>query len=206
MNAWEKLKIIAVSIGTLLIPIVINIQGHEYSKVIKEKETQLRFVELSIEILTEKEGNENLYLRKWATDIINSYSEIPLNDSITIDLISNKIKLPKSQKVNFLLNQDHLRSADAKYNLLDLILSKKLMPTICDANNLLRTNESGRNIPHDACSKFRDVLRILKTFAFSEKDRKIIEQADTDFDSGNFARASIEYKMLFAEYYNYCTY
>lgn len=56
MNFFEKLKTLSASIAVIFIPIVIALIGNQYSKAIKEKETQLRLVELSIEILNEKTG------------------------------------------------------------------------------------------------------------------------------------------------------
>lgn len=203
MNFFEKLKTVSASIAVIFIPIVIALLGNQYSQAIKEKETQLRLVELSIEILKEKQGDENEGLKKWAVDVINRYSEVPLNDVVKTDLISDKIQFPESKNISSLV-EPSLSVSNAKFTLLDELLNKKLLSLMCEANNLIKNSAPSSNASQQACLKFRQVIKKLPTSVFSEKDKSIIKQADEDYKLNNFESAGAKYKVIFIEYYNYC--
>ncbi len=95
LNNWEKLKIVTTTISIIIIPLVIAFLGNVYSKSIKEKEIQGKFVELSIQILKEKPTNENVNIRKWAINVINEYSGVKLDNEAEKDLIE---KIPLTVK------------------------------------------------------------------------------------------------------------
>lgn len=91
---WKRIKMfnrVATAIAALLIPLV----GHLYTNAMKDKEIELRFVELSVGILNQEPSEDNRNLRDWATQIINRYSEIELSDSTKADL-RERIILPIS--------------------------------------------------------------------------------------------------------------
>ena len=203
MNFFEKLKTLSASIAVIFIPIVIALLGNQYSKAIKEKETQLRLVELSIEILNEKQGDKNEGLKKWAVDVINKYSEVQLNDAVKTGLITNKIQFPESKNTSRPVATS-LSISNEKLTLLDELLKKNLLPVICEANNLIKSNAPSPNASLQACLKFREVMKKLSAVVFSEKDIILIKQADEDYKKGNFEYAGAVYKVLFNEYYNYC--
>jgi hypothetical protein len=48
MNNWEKLKIITTLVATIIIPVVIGFTGNDYTRAIKEREIEGKFVELSV--------------------------------------------------------------------------------------------------------------------------------------------------------------
>jgi hypothetical protein len=95
---WEKVKILATTASIIIIPVVIAITGNMFSKSMKEKEIQSKFVELSLEILQEQPTDENRNIREWATDVINEYSGVKLKSSATKDLIEN-IPIPAHTRV-----------------------------------------------------------------------------------------------------------
>ncbi|MEO5563890.1 MAG: hypothetical protein ABIR18_10660 [Chitinophagaceae bacterium] len=86
---WEKVKIISTTASIVIIPLVIAFLGNLYSKSIKEKEIQSKFVELSLQILKEQPSEENKNIRKWAIDVINEYSGVKLESGAAKDLIEN---------------------------------------------------------------------------------------------------------------------
>ena len=87
MNNWEKAKIIFIGLASILIPLVLGFVGNEYSSSIKERELQGKFVELAIKILTQDPTKENEHIRKWATDVVNLYSGVELNEITKNELI-----------------------------------------------------------------------------------------------------------------------
>lgn len=96
-NNWEKLKVISTTASIVIIPLVIAFLGNLYSKSIKEKEIQGRFVELSLQILKDKPSEENKNIRKWAVDVINEYSGVKLEPDAKKDLIE---KVPLTMNNN----------------------------------------------------------------------------------------------------------
>ena len=82
-TSWDKLRILAqmlASIATVSIPIIVAVVGSQYTQVVKEREVQGRFVELSLDILrTTASDNKSEPLREWATQVINRYSGVPLS-------------------------------------------------------------------------------------------------------------------------------
>jgi hypothetical protein len=203
MNSFEKLKIISTSFAAIFIPIIIAILGNLYSQAIKENETRLRLVELSIEILNEKQGIENAGLKKWAIDIINKYSEVPLSDVVKTALISDKIQFPESKNTNRSAAAN-LSSSNEKNYIIDELLKKNILPLLCEAYNILKNSAPSTNASQQACLKFQDVIKKLPTTVFSEKDKILIKQAAEDYKNSNFEYAGAVYKVLFNEYYIYC--
>lgn len=84
---WERVKIISTLIASILVPIVIALIGYWYSNAMKERELQIRYLELATNILSQQPQKEQIYIRQWAVQIIKYYSEIPLADSVENNLI-----------------------------------------------------------------------------------------------------------------------
>ena len=94
----EKVKVFINFMAVIIIPIVIGFIGNGYSKAIKEREIQGRFVELAINILSQAPTKDNHGIREWATEIIDKYSGVPLGKSTKQDLIEN---LPITRELKF---------------------------------------------------------------------------------------------------------
>lgn len=90
MNVWEKLKVISGFIAAVLVPIVVAYTGDIYSSAIKERELQGKFVELAVGILNEEPDPKNEAIRDWATNIINSYSGVPMGQAVKDELIKKR--------------------------------------------------------------------------------------------------------------------
>jgi hypothetical protein len=96
INNWEKFKAISNFMSVIVIPVVIGVLGHIYSQSLKEREIQVKFVELSLQILKEKPEEANKNIRIWAIDVINQYSEVKLKSQVKKDLIE-KVPITTNQ-------------------------------------------------------------------------------------------------------------
>lgn len=83
---WEKLRIIATVLATILIPIVIAVVSQSYTSALKQNEIGVRYVELAIGILRVPPEESPERLRAWAIDVVNSYSEVPLPEGALLEL------------------------------------------------------------------------------------------------------------------------
>ena len=90
-DKWDKLKISSAFVAAVLVPIVIAFAGNEYSSAIKESENRLRYTELAIEILTEKPTSTNQNIRGWAVDVINKYSDVPIDEKTKKEMLESPI-------------------------------------------------------------------------------------------------------------------
>jgi hypothetical protein len=100
MDSLETIKAISSVAAAIIIPLVVAFVGHGYSRAIKERELQGRFVELAVEILRAEptEDVETQKLRSWATEIINNYSGVPLPEDTREALIKGT-RLPAGRSV-----------------------------------------------------------------------------------------------------------
>lgn len=57
----------------------------------KEKEIQLKYISLSIQILSSPPSQSNSSVRKWAVDIINKYSEVKMDEKVELELIMKQL-------------------------------------------------------------------------------------------------------------------
>lgn len=96
--ACEKLNSVSAAVAAVLIPVVVAFIGHGYTKAIKERNLQGRFVELAVSILREKPTETNANLRTWAIGVIDKYSGLPLTDPAREDLI-RRTPIPHPQIV-----------------------------------------------------------------------------------------------------------
>jgi len=87
LTTWEKIRIILPSISAILISVMGVWVGNNYTRAIKEREIQGKFVEIAVDILREPPQKEKWDLRTWATEIINRYSGVQLSESTKTDLI-----------------------------------------------------------------------------------------------------------------------
>jgi len=76
---WEKAKTISSVVSVVVIPVVLLWVGDSFSRALKEREIQGKFVELAVEILREQPDKQAHGLREWATQVLNTYSGVPLS-------------------------------------------------------------------------------------------------------------------------------
>jgi len=90
-SSVEKQKLWINGIAIILIPIVVAWVSNTFASVIKQNEVQGQFVEIAIDILKEtpEENNQKENLRKWAIEIVNKYSGVPLDSAATKELTYN---------------------------------------------------------------------------------------------------------------------
>ncbi|MDR6300632.1 hypothetical protein [Mesonia maritima] len=84
---WEKLKSISVMIASIFVPLAVILIGNWYSSALKESEIQVRYVELAVDILKENPSDNKSNMRGWAVDLINSYSEIKIDEQTRNELL-----------------------------------------------------------------------------------------------------------------------
>lgn len=76
-------------------PVVIVLVGHWYTSAIAEREVQAKFVELGVSILQAPPEKATKNLRTWATQVLNKYSGVPMNNE-TIKNLIDSVPLPSS--------------------------------------------------------------------------------------------------------------
>ncbi len=99
MDSWEKLKTLSTVLSVVVIPVALGIIGNQYTKSMKEREIQHKFVEMAINILNEKPTADNRNLRDWATKVIDKYSGVPMTEEARKDLI-DRITITKVEGVS----------------------------------------------------------------------------------------------------------
>ncbi len=90
-NNLELLRTIITGVATILVPILIAFITTVYKDNQKEQ-IQLKYIDFAIEILKEEPSESNLELRKWAIDVLDNFSSIPLNSTTKEKLHEVKIK------------------------------------------------------------------------------------------------------------------
>lgn len=95
----EKLESWSRIIAAIFIPIAIAYMGNEFAAVNKRQESQARLVELATNILsrevTANQTVEQRQMRRWAVDVINAYSGVPM-DANTQQALITTTSLPKT--------------------------------------------------------------------------------------------------------------
>lgn len=89
----ESIGAISGLLAAVVIPVVIAVVGHAYTRAIREREIQGRLVELAIGILKEIPAEENRELRRWAVDVIDRFSGVRFPLKAKTDLIE-RLSLP----------------------------------------------------------------------------------------------------------------
>jgi len=114
-TAIETFKAISIILASVLIPAVLALIGHYVTKAIKEREIQGRFVELALDILRQHPDTERQNIRKWAVDIVNKYSGVPMDDLTRKDLIK-RVSLEKDLVPRIIDGKDTLEVINDKIN------------------------------------------------------------------------------------------
>jgi hypothetical protein len=82
---------------------------------------------LAVQILQQEPSGENENIRNWAIEVINSYSDIPINEKTQTEL--KKIKIIPSQKFQ------------------PIVMDTKAFETMRSLSSKLRSDKSKLNIP-----------------------------------------------------------
>ena len=103
-DIWDKLSTLSGVIAAVLVPLVIALVGNWYSAALKSREAALGeasfkrdWVQLGISILRDANTNDNT--RKWAIDIINSYSDVKMSKNVVEDFVQHGAILPPAAQM-----------------------------------------------------------------------------------------------------------
>lgn len=77
----------------LAFPLVLGFVGYWYTETSKERDRDLKMIELSIGILNADVQPENIPVREWAVDVIDEYSEVPIPPGMRTILVKAPLKL-----------------------------------------------------------------------------------------------------------------
>jgi len=117
VNSIEKLK----ALSAVLVPVVIAWVGWNYTRAISEREVEAKFVELGVSILQAPPDEASVNLRKWATEVLNRYSGVKLDEK-TIEELQN-VPLPSSSnwsdappKLGWCYQEDSLVPGPERYS------------------------------------------------------------------------------------------
>jgi hypothetical protein len=81
-------------VAAVVIPVVIAFVGHWYTQALKERELQGEFVVLAVDILRSPAIPEAEDLREWATEVVDRYSGVHLDQAARNQLV-NSLTLPE---------------------------------------------------------------------------------------------------------------
>src|SRR5688572_5937345 len=85
-DIWGKMTAVSALVASLLIPIVVVIVGNSFSRAIKESENRVKYLELAIGILRTAPSSETEHLRRWAIEVMDKYSEVPIGEEMKNEL------------------------------------------------------------------------------------------------------------------------
>jgi hypothetical protein len=96
-DAWEVLESISRIIAALGIPVVLGVGGWIIQGTVSQQTVSKDYVLLATDILkTKREAGEDGDLRKWAVDLLNRTSPVPLDEATAQQLIKGTITIPSS--------------------------------------------------------------------------------------------------------------
>lgn len=185
----EQAKTVANIFGIVAIPVVTLVVGNSYTKAIKEREIQSKFVELAVGILSEEPSEENKNIRNWSIDVINQYSGVEISKETRTDLI-DKIQLtplsgrsisditPPQLETGELKIKDHFIVGDNTSYLLSSNTSGNL-----DMNNIkaLIINYTASGDISQSAKFLTDSSVKASTHILIDRDGKIIQLLPFDF-------------------------
>lgn len=91
MGGWQKLEAISKVIAAIFIPLAVAYLGNQVASSNKQRDTETKFVELATAILNKEpaanQTSENQSLRKWAVDVINKFSGVPMSSETAQALV-----------------------------------------------------------------------------------------------------------------------
>ena len=91
MEGWQKLEVLSKVAAAVLIPLAVAYLGNQVATANKQRDSETKFVELATAILNKEPGAhqtpESKNLRKWAVDVINRFSGVPMSEATAEALI-----------------------------------------------------------------------------------------------------------------------
>lgn len=91
MGGWQKLEAISKVIAAIFIPLAVAYLGNQVASANKQRDTETKFVELATAILSKEpaanQTSEHQNLRKWAVDVINRFSGVPMSSETAQALV-----------------------------------------------------------------------------------------------------------------------
>ncbi|PTV50754.1 hypothetical protein [Acinetobacter pittii] len=103
MENWQKVEIISKVFAALFIPLAVAYLANQVATSNKQRDSETKFVELATAILSKEptidQKIENKSLRKWAVDVINRFSGVPMSEQ-TADALIKNTALPPITPVN----------------------------------------------------------------------------------------------------------
>jgi hypothetical protein len=88
-----KIESLSKSFASIVIPVVLLVVGQDFAAATKQREIEAKFVEMATAILNkdpgEKPSAEVQSLRKWAVEIIDKFSGVPMPRETATALIQN---------------------------------------------------------------------------------------------------------------------
>ena len=84
---WDKAKIIFQIVAI----ISIIIYGHIINSSLKEREMDLKIVQVAVDILRTEPNDNTVILREWAIEIVNNLSGVPLNEQVKQELLNKQL-------------------------------------------------------------------------------------------------------------------
>lgn len=133
----ETIKTISQILGIIALPIITLILGNNYTKAIKEREIQGKFVELAVQILNAEPTEENKNIRSWSVDVINLYSGVKINKETRTDLINNILFNSNEERTIFLLYQKATEYYENKEFLMSQSIASQLIYEFSPSSEML---------------------------------------------------------------------
>ncbi len=90
----------AIGLASLLIPLAMIYLGHLYKESETEEGLHRRYVEIAVNILQQDPSKESLEMRKWAIQILNKYSEVPIEAKAQECMLNQSLPISTSQPKN----------------------------------------------------------------------------------------------------------
>ena len=82
MDGWQKLEVASKIVAAVMIPLAVAYLGNQVATANKQRESETKFVELAIAILTREPGAnqsaDSKNLRRWAVAVIDRFSGVPM--------------------------------------------------------------------------------------------------------------------------------
>ncbi len=82
MDTWQKIEVMSKVIAAVFIPVAVAFLANEVATANKQRDSETKFVELATAILSKepaaKQSTDSTSLRKWAVEIINKFSGVPM--------------------------------------------------------------------------------------------------------------------------------
>ena len=90
-DRWDKFKIIINVAALIAVPVLIAFCGHSINSTLKNREIEVKYIEIAVSVLRDRPGDETAGLRNWAVDVLRSYSPVPLNKDVIEELKRNPL-------------------------------------------------------------------------------------------------------------------